>query len=201
MELTPGTIRSLLEELADWFAFEGCEPVEWVVCGGAAMGLQGLRSRTTRDVDVLGEWDGTVLELVEDFPPVVTKCIEKVTEKHSELRGLGANWINLGPRRLVAYGLPSGFEQRMTSLRFGQHLTLHLLGRSDLLALKLYAAADERGPRQEIHVQDIEALRPTFRELDTAVDWIRGLPDFEEKRLALKEVARELGHDDLAYYI
>ena len=65
----------------------------------------------TRDVDVLGNWDsaGLVVACIEDFPDGVTACIQKVVKNHPDLAGLGANWINLGPRRLAACGLPAGF--------------------------------------------------------------------------------------------
>ncbi len=195
-------LESLLHELADWLEFEDCEPVEWVVCGGVALAFQGLRLRTTRDVDVLGNWNAAdlVVSYIEDFPSKVKECIRKVAENHPELSGLGANWINLGPRSL-AHGLPKGFAQRMTSVQFGKRLIIHLLGRSDLLAMKLYAAADGLGPRQETHYQDIKAMNPDFDELDQAVDWVRTLPDCEVKRMELKEVVRRLGYDDLAYYV
>lgn len=203
MQLSRDMLDSLLNELADWLEFEDCEPVEWVVCGGVALAFQGLRLRTTRDVDVLGDWNaaGMVVEYIEDFPTKVKRCIQKVTENHPELSGLGANWINLGPRKLASQGLPRGYETRLVTIKFPRKLTLHLLAREDLLALKLYAAADGQGWRQDIHYRDIEAMAPTFDELDTAVDWIRMLPDFEEKRLDLKSVVGRLGHEDLAYYI
>ena len=203
MQPSRNMLESLLHELADWLEFDDCEPVEWVVCGGVALAFQGLRLRTTRDVDVLGDWKAAdmVIACIEDFPSKVKTCIQRVTENHPELWGLGTNWINLVPRRLAAHGLPKGFAQRMASVQFGKRLTIHLLGRSDLLALKLYAAADDLGPRQEIHYQDIKAMNPKFDELDEAVDWVRTLPDFEEKRMELKEVVRRLDYDDLAYYI
>ena len=203
MQMSPDTLRGLLEELAQWLDFEDCEPVEWVVCGGVALALQGLQSRTTRDVDVLGNWSAQSMEIlcVEDFPEKVKACIRRVTENHPELAGLDVHWVNLGPARLARLGLPEGFGHRLTPMRFGKKLTLQLLSREDLLPLKLYAAADDLGPRQEVHQEDLKVLKPTFDELDSAVDWLRTLPDFEEKRRQLKDVARRLGYEDLAYYI
>jgi len=78
---------------------------------------------------------------------------------------------------------------------------LHLLGREDLLALKLYAAADDLDRRHEVHLQDARSLLPTFDELDAAVDWVRTMPDFEAKRFGLRNVIERLGYDDLAQYI
>ena len=57
MQMTPETLVQLLKELSEWLEFEGVEPVEWVVCGGVALALQNLQLRTTRDVDVLGNWN------------------------------------------------------------------------------------------------------------------------------------------------
>ena len=98
-------------------------------------------------------------------------------------------------------GLPDGFADRLSMLRIGNRLTLHLLGRQDLMALKLYAAADEHGPRQEIHFADLKGLAPTFEELDWAVEWLRTLRDFQEKRPTVKYVIERLGYEDLAYYV
>ena len=114
---------------------------------------------------------------------------------------MGKKWINLDPRALAKAGLPRGWAERLHVLRVGNKLTLRLLGRLDLIALKLYAASDDRGPRQEIHMGDLKALAPVFGELDFAVEWVRTLRDFEEKRLTVKYVVERLGHEDLAYYV
>ena len=203
MAMTRDDILRLLQELEQWMQFEDCPPVDWLVCGGAALGLQGLQDRPTRDVDVLGRWDEAVLDAIgiEEFPEEMAACIRRVADNHPELAGMGPNWVNLGPRALVQAGLPEGFADRLQALRVGDRLTLHLLGRQDLLALKLYAAADELGPRQDVHLADLKALEPTFDELDWAVDWLRTLRDFEEKKLVVKHVLEELGRDDLAYYV
>jgi hypothetical protein len=203
MQMATDTLRRLLAELAEWLDFEDCDPVDWVVCGGTALMLQGLQSRTTRDVDVLGNWNGERMEIVatQDFSHAVKACIRKVIENHPEMPDLREKFVNMGPSQLVKFGLPKGFEQRLTAVQFGPKLTLHLLSRADLLPLKLYAASDPLGGRQEVHFRDLQALRPTFTELDAAVDWMRGLADFEEKKMELKEVVRRLDHEDLAYYI
>ena len=203
MELSRDAILGLLQELDQWMELEDCQAVDWVVCGGAALGLQELQSRPTRDVDVLGQWDKAVLNVagIEVFPKELLACINRVVANHSELAGLGQNWINLGPRALAKAGLPKGFAGRLRELRVGNRLTLHLLGRQDLLALKLYAAADDHGPRQEIHYADLKGLSPTFEELERALEWVRSLWDFEEKRITVKHVIQRLGYEDLAYYV
>ena len=203
MEMSRDAILRLLQELDQWMELEDCQPVDWVLCGGAALGLQELQDRPTRDVDVLGRWDEAVLNVVgiEVFPKELLACINRVVANHPELAGLGQNWVNLGPCALAQAGLPGGFASRLRELRVGKRLTLHLLGRKDLLALKLYAAADEHGPRQEIHFADLKGLAPTYDELDWAVEWVRTLRDFEEKRHAVKHVIERLGYEDLAYYV
>ncbi len=203
MELSGHAVLRLLEELDQWMELEDCSPIDWVVCGGAALGLQRFQDRPTRDVDVLGRWDAAVLDVasIETFPENVAACIKRVAANHPELAGLGQNWINLGPRALLQDGLPWGFASRLRELRVGNRLTLRLLGRQDLVALKLYAAADDRGPRQEVHFADLKGLAPTFGELDQAIEWVRTRRDFEEKRPVVKEVIERLGYEDLAYYV
>ena len=203
MELSRDDILRLLQELDQWMELEDCPAVDWVVCGGAALGLQGLQSRATQDVDVLGRWDEGMLSVanIESLPENVAACINRVVANHPELAGLGQNWISLGPRPLAQEGLPEGFAGRLRELRVGNRLILRLLGRQDLLALKLYAAADEQGPRQEVHYADLQGLAPTFDELDLAVGWIRTRRDFEEKRIAVKHLLGRLGYEYLAYYV
>jgi len=197
------TMLRLLQELDEWMEFEDCPPTDWVVCGGTALGLQELVDRPTRDVDVLGNWDETLLNiiLIEKFDDKILICIRRVADNHPELTGMKKNWVNLGPRTLAQAGLPTGFTTRLQKLRIGNRLTLHVLGRLDLLALKLYAAADDERHRQEIHVADLKGLSPTFEELDTAIAWVRTLRDFEQKRLVVKYVVERLGYEDLAYYV
>jgi len=115
MELASDDILRLLKELDQWMELEDCSPVDWVVCGGAAFGLQGLQIRPTQDVDILGCWDEGVLGVVgiESFPQSVTACILRVAANNPELAGLGPNWVNLGPGALAQEGLPTGFVQRL----------------------------------------------------------------------------------------
>lgn len=203
MEMKRDAILRLLEELDQWMELEDCPPTDWVVCGGAAMGLLELQDRPTRDVDILGRWDKAVAGIagIDTLPDKMVACIKRVVDNHPELAGMGQNWINLGPRALMQAGLPEGFADRLHELPIGDRLTLHLLGRQDLLALKLYAAADEHGPRQEIHFADLKGLAPTYGELEWAVDWLRTRRDFEEKRPVVKHVIERLGYEDLAYYV
>jgi len=203
MSLSRNNLVALLNELADWLEFDGVEPVEWLVCGGVAMALQELTARTTRDVDVLGDWNLSLVEVtsIDDFPDNVKSCINRVVENHSELEGFAEDWVNLGPSDLARQGLPNGYAQRLKTIKFGKTLTLHLLDRVDLIPMKLYAAADRFSPRQEIHFDDLKLLNGSFDELDKALDWIRTRNDFEDKRPEIQAVLERLGYDDLAGYV
>jgi hypothetical protein len=64
MAMSRDVLTSLLIEFAQWLEFEGVEPVEFLVCGGVAMALQELNARTTNDVDVLGEWNSRLHEVI-----------------------------------------------------------------------------------------------------------------------------------------
>jgi hypothetical protein len=203
MPLWTHQIGDLLSEFADWLAFENCEPVAWVVCGGTALALQNLMRRTTKDVDVIGAWDQTLLQIksIQKFPDKVQDCIRKVAQAHPELQGMNERWINLGPANLAKLGLPAGYENRLMTVRFKDRLILHLLGREDLLSLKLYAAADDLAGRQSVHAGDLKQLKPTYEELDKALNWVLKLPNIDSKKIELQSIVQELGYDDLAIYI
>ena len=197
-------LPKLLRELHDALVLEDAPPVEWIVCGGTALALQNLTVRTTRDVDVLAEWEATTLEAIAigTFPPAVRRAIDRVAAAHPELGGTLPAWVNLGPQQIVSEGLPDGFDSRLVTFRIGPRLALHLLGRLDLIALKLYAASDDLGGRQEIHLDDLIQLKTTAVDLEFALAWAVRMPDPQHRlRPALKRIIEDLGHDDLAYYL
>lgn len=204
MAFAPDHILGLLKELNDALTLETAEPVEWVICGGTALALHGLIRRTTRDVDVLGDRSSSGVEVaaVRRFPDPVVRAIQRVADAHPELQLKRSSWVNLGPRQLVDWGLPDGFETRLAFRRIGDRLALHLLARPDLVALKLFAAADDLGERQDTHIADLHKLEPTAQEIESSIRWIARLPDQQSRiRPELKRIVEELGHEDLASYI
>jgi hypothetical protein len=80
------------------------------------------------------------------------------------------DWVNAGPASLLDFGLPEGFETRLQARRFGG-LDLRLLGRSDQVALKLYAAVDQ-GPSSK-HAADLRQLAASRSELLAGARWAR----------------------------
>ena len=198
-------IKNVLRALGEKITFHRCEPIGLVVCGGAALSVADIISRPTQDVDIvaLAEvaiFDGGTVKLLQ-APDVLPESLRICAAEVARDFDLDSSWLNVGPRRLFDNPLPNGIEGRLTVEEFGTHLRVCWLGRQDLISLKLYAASDDRGPRQDQHIADLMQLRPSFDEADAAVDWIREHPDFEEKKLVLKDVLSSMELDDLAYYV
>jgi hypothetical protein len=75
--------------------------------------------------------------------PVSTRCLRLAQAAIDVARayGLADDWLNLGPASLLDGPLPAGFAERLSQVAFGA-LRLWIAGREDLVALKLWAAAD-----------------------------------------------------------
>jgi hypothetical protein len=140
-------------------------PFGLIVCGGTALVALGLVFRTTKDVDVLGRVldteNGLIIQRITEFPRWLIEAAERVRRDFD----LPENWLNLGPASQVESGLPEGFEKRLVRKRYGEKLTIYFISRIDQIHFKLYAAVD----RDEYHVQDLSALKPTKEEVERAV--------------------------------
>lgn len=158
--------------------------VHMVVVGGSALLAHGFIDRPTRDVDVVALVKSGSLVSSEPLPPHVLSASARVARNF----GLAADWLNGGPTSLltVGQGLPDGFVDRLIQTFHGDHLTVSIAARDDLVSLKLYALADRRAPRDE---SDLRALAATPEELLTAARWARShnMPgEFDERiRVAL----------------
>ncbi len=137
-----------------------------VLIGGGALLLRGVIMRPTKDGDLLGErlGDGTVGHLTE-LPAPLAEAVRQVAAAY----GLAPDWLNLGPASLLDGPLPDGFAGRLEPFDFGA-LRVWVAGRADLVALKLWAAAD-RWPAADRHLEDLEALAPAPEELAAAARW------------------------------
>ena len=137
---------------------------ELLVVGGSAMLLGGYGSRPTLDVDVVGLRVGAHFVRAVPLP---SDLVDAATEIGA-IFGLGGAWLNPGPTDLLADGLPEGYEQRLETRTF-EGLTIHYVGRPDLIALKRLAASDPlRGHRD---MTDLSVLRPEPTELVRAGRW------------------------------
>jgi hypothetical protein len=153
-------------------AAEGVE-VGIIVVGGTALNLLGIVQRTTNDVDVLAILQdragsgGVTLAPPDPLPEPLQRAIARVARDFQ----LPEDWMNTAVGLQWQTGLPPGLERRLRWRRYGG-LRVGLVARYDLIFLKLYAAADSGGP-SGVHFQDLLALRPTERELQAAVAWVR----------------------------
>lgn len=139
-----------------------------LIAGGSSLLLLALIDRVTADVDVMGFASGERYVKAEEIPPALASAARDV----GAALGLGEGWLNNGPASLFDFGLPDGFETRVSIRRYGS-LEVHVPGRVDLLAFKLYAAVDQFGRRDSKHMVDLRDLQPTPDELLTAARWTR----------------------------
>ena len=168
-------IEKALETLGELLESRGIE-YEVVAIGGGALGLLGLVTRPTKDVDVLAIVREEQYETAEPFPADLAEAVADVAAG----LGIPADWMNPGPTDLLRFGLPAGFSDRVQIRRYG-NLVLHLAGRFDQICFKFYAAVDQfPGDR---HLEDLRRLQPTSGELKEAAAWSRSQdpsPGFRE---------------------
>ena len=151
--------------------------------GGAALILMGVIDRATQDVDCLEP----------DLPEPVRQAAEAFA---SSYRGAGSplrkDWLNEGPKAL-RNDLPAGWQDRVVLLLERPGLSLHTLGRLELLATKLFAYCDRQQDEG-----DCLALKPTFDELNRCLGWLSerdGHPQWPKHvRLSLHALAERLGY-------
>ena len=124
----------------------------------------------------------------------VLATVRSTVEQVARDLGLPLDWINPGPESLLEFGLPDGFLSRTKVERFGS-LIVHVADRVDLVALKLYAAADQ-GPESK-HFQDLLLLSPSAAELRDSAAWCRTHDPSEPFSTELNAVLRHLGASDV----
>jgi hypothetical protein len=157
--------------------------LEAVIVGGAALALLGIISRETRDCDVLH--------------PLLPVEVKEASQDFAQMLNQGGiilatDWLNNGPSSLAS-DLPKGWMKRIQEAYSGKAITLHSLGRDDLLKSKLFALCD-RGT----DLADCVALAPTLNEIHDALSWLKERdtnplwPDHVEA--TLNDLARRLRH-------
>ncbi len=166
--LEAGNLRSALAALGRTLADRG-EAFQVAIVGGAALLLTEAGVRPTQDVDVVAVATpaGGLLR-----PGQLPRELVEAGEDVAAMLGLDEDWLNAGAAALLADRLPAGYEERLRTEQFGT-LTVSVLGRQDLIRLKLYAAADE-GPGSR-HVQDLRRIGITRSELEDARSWVATL--------------------------
>jgi hypothetical protein len=144
-----------------------------LVAGGSSLLLLGLIDRPTADLDVIGlASSGDRYVKAETIPAALADAARDV----GLALGLPLNWLNNGPASLFDFGLPAGFEGRVSIHSYGA-LEVHVTGRFDLVCFKvcfkLYAAVDHSGYQTSKHLADLKDLDPTVGELELAARWTR----------------------------
>jgi len=165
-------VEEALSRLAALLDAADADPIALLVCGGAALMVQGYVPRTTHDVDVLTYFSPSIapdphLERHVTLPEPVREMVVAVSADMD----IDENWLSLGPSGLVSLGLPDGLISRTARREYGSSLVVHYLDRLDQIHLKLYASLS-REPR---HIQDLLALRPTPEEMRRAKEWVKAV--------------------------
>jgi hypothetical protein len=172
------------------------KPAQLVICGGSALIAMGFRRRTTNDADVVAmlSENGELIS-PDPLPPVLLEASAQVARD----LGLNENWLNNEPSRndggLFQMGLPHGFVDRLTKQVFGSRLTIYYIGRLDQIYFKLYAVADQR---DDTHIADLRALKPTETELADAARWAMTHDVSEGFRMGLIELLNQMGYESAA---
>jgi hypothetical protein len=147
--------------------------------------LIGLMIRTTNDLDLVALVDKGEFISAKPLPNPLVQAIEEVAIAFD----MSKDWINIGPSDLLTFGLPHGFKNRMSTIRYGG-LTIHLAGRFDQICFKLYAAVDH-GPTSK-HYADLKYLKPDKNELEEAKKWCITHDPSEPFFTELEAVVKEL---------
>lgn len=166
-----------LRALGELLAREG-DHFGLVIVGGAALNLLGLIHRPTEDVDVLAfgtREPDTGMQIVpppSPLPDVLTKAIQQIADDFQ----LADDWLNANVAGHWRTGLRPGWTTRVRWVEL-PGISLGLVHRSDLIFLKLYAAADHAQldltryvPSK--HDLDLIALAPSEEEFEAARIWV-----------------------------
>jgi Nucleotidyltransferase of unknown function (DUF6036) len=165
-DITPESADLFLGALSEQVAVRG-ERFELVVIGGSALLALGLIERATKDVDIVAFHSDGDLESADPLPEGLVAARDLVARDFSLL----PRWIDPGPAKLLEFGLPDGFVDRLERREYGAGLVVHFASRYDQIHFKLYAAVDEGGPGK--HEADLRSLAPTEAELIAAARWSR----------------------------
>jgi hypothetical protein len=159
-----------------------------VIIGGAAINLLGFVQRVTTDVDILAfaEPGPAGRARISDPGEALPEPLSRAALIVARDMGLDPHWLNTGPALQWRTGLPPDLESRVVWRQYGA-LMVGLASRYDLIFFKLYAAADDAGPRS-VHFKDLMAMAPTDAELEAAARWIEG----QDTSTAFHDIVRQV---------
>ncbi len=97
MTITLKNLDEILGALDRQIEYHGGSSIGLLVCGGTALAALGLITRTTKDVDVIGEVEETAgrrdIRKIDRFPHWLERAAYTVARDF----GLPEDWLNLGP--------------------------------------------------------------------------------------------------------
>jgi hypothetical protein len=184
------TLDEALTLLGELLADRG-QHFELVAIGGGGLQLLGAIDRPTKDIDLVAlVVDGNLVDVGDGLPLPLAEAVADV----GRVLKLPADWMNGGPRQLLSFGLPTGFQDRLLRRSYGEGLVLYLASRSDQIHFKLYAAADDRPGGK--HHADLKRLMPTRQELHAAARWAKTHDPSDGFATMLAGVLRSFGIED-----
>jgi hypothetical protein len=140
-------IISTLDLLNVHLAKKGQER-SFIICGGAALILQKIATRTTQDIDIVA--------------PEIDQALKQASEEVANILGLNSSWLNSDPIGL-ADDLAKGWKDRVIQVYTNIHLKVFSISREDMIFAKFYAYCD----RQK-DIYDLVDLAPTSDEIERA---------------------------------
>jgi hypothetical protein len=190
-------IEGALQRLGKRILYEYAKPISLVVCGGSALNVLNIASRTTRDVDVLAIVEETTkgIQLRHDLP--LPEDFSRLVAEVGRDLGLSDDWLNMGPKDVLqVYGIPPGMTDRWDRREYGPSLTVYFVSRLDQINFKLLAAADPQAePR---HLEDLaQRIKPAANEVRAAVDWLLGRETSAWFRSNVRQAVEALGYEDI----
>ncbi len=166
-------LDDLLARLERVLAESGAH-IDLVVFGGSALALSGFVGPRTYDLDldVLGLLSGRELVTAVPLPKELAAAQKRLIVE----LGLSGDFIDpwMG-RYMLGLGLPDGLVGRLESRSYGEALSIHVIGRLDMIHLKYLAVIESAPEFLEKHANDLRHLDPTPAELTPTVAWARSL--------------------------
>lgn len=140
-------IKKTLDLLNSYLEQKGLSRT-FIICGGASLILQGIVTRGTKDIDVVG--------------PELDDRLKEAAVYVADQLGLNPHWLNTEPRGL-AKDMTPGWEKRIFEVYRSTCLIVHSISREDMIFAKFYAYCD----RQK-DLQDLIDLKVSLKEIESA---------------------------------
>lgn len=140
-------------ELLNFYLQKKNQTRAFTICGGASLYLQGITTRTTRDIDMVGE----------DMDQILTEAALLVAKD----LGLKPKWLNTEPKSL-ARDMKPGWKDRVFLIHEDSHLKVFSISRSDMIFAKFYAYCD----RQK-DIEDLISMKVSPEEITDASNYTK----------------------------